>query len=139
MTAIESINTGFYPVGVSEKLDNINKQLKDLPKVLDKETLENFQKGEYDITLKEYTDMNTYRTTMTALYGNSSANKFNSAINNYLGIKSDKTATAKEFIEKLEDKGVSKDSALKLYTALKSYTSMATMLGKTNSFVSAKI
>ena len=135
MTAIESINTGFYPAGVSEKLDNINKQLKDLPKVLDKETLENFQKGEYDITLKEYTDMNTYRTTMTALY----ANKFNSAINNYLGIKSDKTATAKEFIEKLEDKGVSKDSALKLYTALKSYTSMATMLGKTNSFVSAKI
>ena len=106
MTAIESINTGFYPAGVSEKLDNINKQLKDLPKVLDKETLENFQKGEYDITLKEYTDMNTYRTTMTALYGNSSANKFNSAINNYLGIKSDKTATAKEFIEKLEDKGV---------------------------------
>ena len=61
MTAIESINTGFYPAGVSEKLDNINKQLKDLPKVLDKETLENFQKGEYDITLKEYTDMNTYR------------------------------------------------------------------------------
>ena len=127
MTAIESINTGFYPAGVSEKLDNINKQLKDLPKVLDKETLENFQKGEYDIT------------TMTALYGNSSANKFNSAINNYLGIKSDKTATAKEFIEKLEDKGVSKDSALKLYTALKSYTSMAAMLGKTSSFVSAKI
>ena len=76
MTAIESINTGFYPAGVSEKLDNINKQLKDLPKVLDKETLENFQKGEYDITLKEYTDMNTYRTTMTALYGNSSAKKF---------------------------------------------------------------
>ena len=24
MTAIESINTGFYPAGVSEKLDNIN-------------------------------------------------------------------------------------------------------------------
>ena len=35
MTAIESINTGFYPAGVSEKLDNINKQLKDLPKVLE--------------------------------------------------------------------------------------------------------
>ena len=61
------------------------------------------------------------------------------AYNDILGIKSDKTATAKEFIEKLEDKGVSKDSALKLYTALKSYTSMAAMLGKTSSFVSAKI
>lgn len=139
MTTIDSINTGFYPAGVSEKLDSINKQLKDLPKVLDKKTLENFQNGEYDITLKEYTDMNTYRTTMTALYGNSSANKFNSAINNYLGIKNNNTTTAKEFIEKLEDKGVSKDSALKLYSALKSYTSMSLMLGATNSFVSAKI
>ena len=133
MTSIESINNGFYPAGVSEKLDNINKQLNDFPKVLDKKTLENFKNGEYDISLKEYTDMNTYRTTMTALYGNSSANKFNSSINNYLGIESNKTTTAKEFIEKLEDKGVAKETALKLYT------SMSLMLGKTSSFVSAKI
>lgn len=139
MTSIESINTGFYPAGVSEKLDNINKQLKEFPTVLDKKTLENFQNGEYDITLREYTDMNTYRTTMTALYGNSSANKFNSAINNYLGIKNDEPATAKDFMEKLQEKGVSKESALKLYTALKSYTSMSSMLGKNNSFLSAKI
>ena len=60
--------------GVAEKLANLDKQMQGLPSVLDEETLNNLVEGEYDITLKEYTDLNTYRNTMGALYGANSAN-----------------------------------------------------------------
>lgn len=129
----------YYSSAVSEKLDEINTQLKDLPAVLDTQTLEKLQNGEYDITLEEYSNMNTYRMMMSALYGNSSANGLSSAMNRYLGYSNNRNISARDFIQGLEERGVSRDSALKLYTALRSYTSMSTMLGQRNSFVSAKI
>ena len=118
MAEINSISSN-YLSGVSEKLQNINKQLKELPSVLNPDTLEKLQNGEYEVTLKEYTDMNTYRTMMTALYGNSSANRFNSALGRFLGLENNRRVSAKEFMNALENKGVSQGSALKLYTAMK--------------------
>ena len=139
MAEINSISSN-YLSGVSEKLQNINKQLKELPSVLNPDTLEKLQNGEYEVTLKEYTDMNTYRTMMTALYGNSSANRFNSALGRFLGLENNRRVSAKEFMNALENKGVSQGSALKLYTAMKTYSSMSYLIsGQRNSFVSAKI
>ena len=80
MVSISNISSN-YPETVSTRLESINEQLKDLPRVLDRETLDALRNGEYEVSLQEYTDMNTYRTTMTALYGNSSADRFNSSLN----------------------------------------------------------
>lgn len=137
MVSISQISS-YGSSGITEKFDEINSKLKDFPAVLDKETLEKFQNGEYEITLEEYTDMNTYRTTMKALYGDSSSNNFNLALGGYLGMSGDKIS-AKDFIQGLEEKGVSKGSALKLYSALRTYTSLSTIWDKKNSFISAKI
>ena len=137
MVSISNISSN-YLASVSDRLEEINNQLKDLPKVLDLQTLEKLQDGEYDITLEEYTDMNSYRTTMTAFYGSSSANKFNSALGGFLGYNN-KQVNAKEFIQELQDRGVSSESALKIYSALKSYSTLNSLFGKQNSFVSAKI
>lgn len=143
MSLIENVNNSYSAVEnstISNRLDKINQQLKDLPAVLDKETLNKLRNGEYEISLKEYTDMNTYRTTMQALYGNSSANKFPSILNKFLGNQEDKVVSAKNFIERMEEKGVSKGSAIKLYTALKTYSATSSLLSGINyNFVSAKI
>lgn len=143
MSLIENVNNSYSAVEnstVSNRLDKINQQLKDLPAVLDKETLNKLRNGEYEISLKEYTDMNTYRTTMQALYGNSSANKFPSILNKFVGNQEDKVVSAKNFIERMEEKGVSKGSAIKLYTALKTYSATSSLLSGINyNFVSAKI
>lgn len=139
MVEISTVNAN-YLTGISDKLQEINNQLKDLPSVLTPENIEKFQNGEYDITLEEYTDMNTYRTTMSALYGSSSANGFNSTIGKFLGLSDGHKISAKEFMENLEEKGVSKNTALKLYSALKTYSSMAYLIsGQRSGFVSAKI
>ena len=138
MVSISSVNSYSNASGISDKLDKINSQLKDLPEVLDYETLEKFQNDEFEITLEEYTDMNSYRVTMNALYGSSSANKLNSALNGFLGLDDDRKTSAKDFIQGLEDKGVDKMDALKLYNMLKSYSTLSS-LGQKNSFVSAKI
>lgn len=138
MSSIEYIKPD-YPVIVSDRLDNINKQLKDLPSVLDKETLQKLKDGEYDITLKEYTDMNTYKTTMNALYGNNSASKFPSILNSIMGNSKNEAVSAKKFVESMKEKGLSNTSAVKLYSALKTYSITSSLLGKNNSFISAKI
>ena len=130
---IDSIKP-FSSEEVESKLEKIEEKLKDLPSVLDKDTLNKLKDGEYEITLKEYSDMNTYRTKMTLLYGNSSASKLPSALNNILGNWDDSDLTSKEFIEQLEDRGIDKESALKLYQAMKSYTLINTF---TKSYVSA--
>lgn len=139
MAEINTVNAN-YLTGISDKLQEINNQLKDLPSVLTPEYIENFQNGEYDITLEEYTDMNTYRTTMSALYGNSSANGFNSTIGKFLGLSESSKVSVKEFMENLQERGVSKNSALKLYSALKTYSSMSYLIsGQRSGFISAKI
>ena len=124
--------------GVAEKLANLDKQMQELPSVLDKETLNNLVEGEYDITLKEYTDLNTYRNTMGALYGANSANPLYSRLNTLMGNNNNTAVSAKTFIENMRERGLSDEGALNLYTAMRTYSVTNTLLGN-NSFVNARV
>ena len=129
----------------TERLERITKQLENLPSVADKNTLQDLIDGKYKVTLREYTNLNSYRTVMNSLYGNKSANSFTNTINKILGKDEDDDtlANAKTFVEKMKENGFSNSSAIKLYTALKSYSLISAMQNnnssKTNSYVSAKV
>ncbi len=121
----------------SERLQNINEQMANLPTVLDSTTLQKLKNGEYEISLKEYSDLNTYRLVMDSKYGNKSADKFQNYINNIFEKDEEKIAGAKKFIEKMRESGMSDSKAAKLYSALKTY-SLVSSFRKYN-FVNAKI
>lgn len=124
---------------LTDRLQDINKQLGDLPSVLDRQTLQELIDGEYDITLREYTDMNTYKTTMSALYGNQSADRFPSMLNNIVGNSSNRNISAKEFMDIMRERGLTSTSAMGLYTALRTYSITSSLIGRNNSYLSAKI
>ena len=128
-----------YPKSISDRLDKINEELKELPTVLDSSTLQKLKDGEYEITLEEYNSMSSYRTTMSALYGNSSASKLPSMLNNLLVNEEKEVTSAKDFLDRMEENGIEKKAALKLYNAMKSYSVMNTYLGFKNSYISANI
>ena len=122
----------------SERIERIQKQMENLPSVLDKNGLTKLKDGEFDITLKEYTDLNSYRIKMNALYGNSSDNQFQTYLNNTVNNNGNDTITkAKDFIDTMRDNGMSDTQALKLYSALKSYSVITGF--KNYNFVNAKI
>ena len=144
MSTIEIISSSeissYYKTDkISDKLNKIESALKDLPTVLDYDTLEKLRDGEYDITLEEYATMNSYRVQMKALYGNKSSNKLSGMLNRYLGVDSNESISAKDFISNLKDLGVETKDAVKIYGAMKSYSITSSLLGTKNSFVSAKI
>ena len=122
----------------TDNLKNIQNQLSDLPSVLDKQTITGLINGEYDISLKEYTSLNTYNTMMEALYGNNSANKFQNTLNFLTNSSETNLANAKSFIEKMKENGMSNKAALTTYTALQKYSLMSSTFGN-NNFVSASI
>ena len=82
--------------------------------------------------------MSSYRTTMSALYGNSSASKFPSMLNNLFNSTTN-INSAKDFLDRMEENGIEKKTALKLYNAMKSYSVMNAYLGFKNSYISANI
>lgn len=135
---ISSIKS-FFSDSIQDKLDRVNGELKDLPSVLDPETIKNLKDGEYEITLEEYNDLSSYRTMMGVLYGSKSASKFPSMLNTLIMKDENSVLSAKDFIKEMEEKGINKDSALKLYTAVKSYSTMNSYLNFRNSYVSAKV
>lgn len=114
-----------YNNGSADKLQAVQDKLNYLPTVLNKDTLTKLKNGEYDISLKEYTDMNTYNTMMTALYGNKSANKFQNTLNLLTNSTEDNLASAKSFIDKMKENGMSNETALKTYSALQKYSLMS--------------
>ena len=123
-------------------MKKITNQLDDLPSVSDRNTLQNLIDGKYKITLKEYTNLNSYRNVMSSLYGNGSANSFKNTINKILGREDENESinNAKNFIEKMKENGYSNSSAVKLYTALKSYSVISALQDtKNNSYVSANV
>ena len=127
------------PESVYETLGNINQQIGNMPAILDRTTLDALVNGEYDISLREYTDMNTYRTTMSVLYGNNSSSPLNSSLNTLLGNNNqNRTISVKDFIDRLGERGVSESDALRLYTAARAY-SLTSVLNLNNSFVSARV
>lgn len=121
----------------SNRLQKVKTQLQNLPNVLDESTLTKLKDGEYEITLEEYTNMNSYNTMMTALYGNKSANQFQNTLNLLTNSSDDELATAKKFVDKMKESGMSNTKAVKTYTALKRY-SLFSSFGN-YSFVKAKI
>ncbi len=108
-----------------EENGNIKNQLNVLPSVLDENTLTKLKNGEYEISLKEYTNMNTYNTMMTALYGNKSANTFQNTLNFLTNSPEDRLATAKSFVKSMKDNGMSTEKAVRTYTALQKYSLMS--------------
>ena len=144
MSGIESINNSqilsFYNNDkISDELKKIETTLKDLHTVLDIETLGKLKDGEYDITLEEYSTMNSYRVQMKALYGSNSSSKFPKMLNNYLGKNENDKISAKDFISNLKDLGVETKDAVKIYGAMKSYSVSSSLLNNKNSFITAKI
>ena len=118
------------------QLKAFQEKLNSMPSVLDKNTLTKLRNGEYEITLKEYTDMSTYNATMTALYGNNSANTFQNTLNILTNSPENELANAKSFVKKMTDNGMSKQTAVKTYSALKKYSLMSSF--KNYNFVKTK-
>ena len=141
MSSIESVTASVSSSISLNGLDSINRQLANLPAILDRQTLYDLANGEYDITLEEYTDMNSYRAAMNSLYGNYSANRFPSMLNSILGKgnQNNNNVSAREFIDIMRKRGLSNGSAIGLYTALKTYSINSSLIGNNNSFISAKI
>ena len=123
--------------GQSDKLLKVQDQIKNLPSVLDKDTLTKLKNGDYEVSLKEYTNMNTYNTMMSALYGNRSANAFQNTLNLITNSPEDELATAKTFVQTMKDNGMSTKSAVKTFAALQKYSLMSSF-GNYN-FVKAKV
>jgi hypothetical protein len=103
---------------IQEKLDNI-------PTTLDKNTLTRLNNGEFGISLKEYTQINTYNTMMTALYGNNSANKFQNTLNILTNSAENELANAKTFVETMQERGMSPKAAVNTLIALQKYSLMS--------------
>lgn len=122
--------------GKINSLQTIQNQLKNLPSVLDKDTITKLKNGEFEISLKEYTNMNTYNTMMNAMYGNHSANNFQNTLNVLTNSADDELATAKSFIDSMKQNGMSNKTAMKTYSALKKYSLMSSF-GNYN-FIKAK-
>ena len=120
-----------------DRIEEIRKQTQTLPSVLDAETLSKLRSGDYGITLREYTNLSTYNNLMTVAYGNNSASPFQQYLNNFLESDDDKLANAKSFIDKAKESGISNSKALKLYSALQSYSMLTSF--KNYNFVNAKV
>ena len=121
----------------NDKLNEIQTRLNNMPSVLDKNTLTDLVDGKYDISLKEYTSLNTYNTMMEALYGNNSANLFQQKLGLYSQSMETTLANAKSFIDKMKDNGMSNQAAVRTYAALQKYSLMSSAFDNYN-FVNAK-
>ena len=122
--------------GKTNHLQTIQNQLKTMPSVLDEDTITKLKNGEYEISLKEYTNLNAYNTMMNAMYGNRSANSFQNTLNVLTNSAEDELATAKSFIDSMKQNGMSNKTALQTYSALKKYSLMSSF-GNYN-FIKAK-
>ncbi|MBR1373160.1 hypothetical protein IJ556_01760, partial [bacterium] len=114
-----------------------NRSLLELPSIVDINTLKDLKEGKFDISLRQYTNLHTYNLMMSNLYDNTSANVFQKSLNNLLGTEENDIATAKTFVDTMRERGLSNQSAITLYSALKSY-SLTSSIGNYN-FVDAKI
>lgn len=93
------------------------------------------------MTIKQFTNLNSYLTVMNSLYGNSSASKFQQALSNVLNAgKNNQITNAQTFIQKMRENGLSNSSATKMYKALNSYSLVSNMQTlDLSSYVSATI
>ena len=109
------------------KLKTFQEQLNNLPTVLDKDTLTKLKNGEFEISLKEYTNISTYNTMMTSLYGDKSASTFQNTLNILSKTPENELATAKSFVDKMREYGMSNKTAVKTFSALQKYSMMSSL------------
>lgn len=147
MFVIDSINaeilSNALKVDKNGNFQKVSEKINRIPTVLDKETLNKLQEGEYGITLEKYTSLNNYKVAMSSWLGDSSNNQLVSSLNTLLSKKENNLdnqsfSTVKDFLEKMQERGLSKEDALKLYSTAKSYSLTNSFLQK-NNFLSAKI
>ena len=122
----------------TDALQTIQNRLNLMPSILDEDSLTKLRNGEFEISLKEYTNMTTYNTMMSALYGNHSANPFQNTLNLLTGSTEDRLANAKSFIDKMKKNGMSNQSAVRTYSALQKYSLMSS-LGNNYNYVNTNI
>ena len=93
------------------------------------------------ISLKQFTNLNSYITVMNSIYGNNSQTKFQNALSNVLNAgQNNQIANAKTFIQKMKENGLSNSSALTMFKAVNSYSLVSALQNNnSNSFVSVKI
>ena len=147
MFVVDSINaeilSNALKVDSNENFQKLSEKINRIPTVLDKETLNKLQEGEYGITLEKYTSLNNYKVAMSSWLGDSSNNQLVASLNTLLSKKENNLdnqsfSTVKDFLEKMQERGLSKEDALKLYSTAKSYSLTNSFLQK-NNFFSAKI
>ena len=138
----------FYKVQMGSFFDEeknfkitINNNSEKINKTDDKTDSENLTSNDkFEITLEDYTSLNSYETVMNSLLKGNSTNNLPSFLNNFLGNKTDEIINAKSFIDNMKDLGVSTDKAVKIYGAMKSYSVTASLIqNNKNNFVNAKI
>ena len=122
----------------TDALQTIQNRLNLMPSILDEDSLTKLRNGEFEISLKEYTNMTTYNTMMSALYGNHSANPFQNTLNLLTGSTEDRLANAKSFIDKMKQNGMSNQSAERTYSALQKYSVMSS-LGNNYNYVKTSV
>ncbi len=120
-------------------LEQLQEKLRNIPSVLDKNTIAKLREedNEFGISLKEYTSFSTYNTMMSTLYGNTSASRFQNTLNLITNSPENELASAKTFVEKMKENGMSNSTAVRTYSALKQYSILSSSLGD-YSFVNAK-
>lgn len=104
------------------QLQQIQEQLDNIPSLLNKDTLTKLNNGEYGISLREYTELNSYNTMMTALYGNNSANKFQNTLNILTNSAENELANAKTFVAAMQKNGMSAKAAVHTLASLQKYS-----------------
>ncbi len=131
---------GSSPYGetFAERMARLARQNANLPAVADENTLYDLVSGKYNISLAEYTDLSSYNTVMSNLFGDSSANNFQNTLSGILGYDLDNGySSAKNFLDAMRENGMSNQDALKMYTALQKYSLMSNL--NNYNFVNAKI
>ncbi len=98
---------------MSAKFENITLQLKTY---LNQDYKEEDTEGE--VKVEEYEDINVYK--------------------NLMQKKENYVVSAKNFLENMQERGLNRESALTLYSAMKSYSILNSFQHKNNSFISAK-
>ena len=121
----------------NNKLQTVQEQLKNIAPVLDKDTLTKLKNGDFEVSLKDYTNMSTYSTMMNALYGNNSANKFQNTLNLLTNSAEDNLATAKTFVENMKANGMSNQTAVRNYAAIQKYSLVSSF--NNYNYVTAKV
>ena len=121
---------------LNQRIQQVQEKSKTLQTLLGEDFAEKLN-DEFGISLKDYTNLNTYGTVMNMLYGNNSANRFQNLMQFYVGDNENKLASAKSFVNKMKENGMSTNRAVKTYTALQKYSLMSS-IGNFN-YVNAKI